>query len=272
MIGGLDVGVYKEDGKRYDIRMRLEKEDRASPAAIDDLFVRARDGKIVELHNLVELRPGAAAASISRTDRQRSVTLISNLSGITLGEAVTVAKEAAARVLPEGIQLVETGEAEFMRDSFAQFGLMLFLAILAVYMVLAAQFESFLIPLSVMLALPFSMVGALGGLWLMSWSGAIGMTFNLFSLIGVILLAGLVTKNSILLVDYANQLTREGMSPVDAMRRAAPIRMRPVLMTAFSMIFGVLPAAIGLGPGSTTVTLACDSGMKYLSTRLYGSG
>jgi len=250
MIGGLDVGVYKEDGKRYDIRMKLEKEDRTSPDAIDDLFVRARDGKIVELRNLVELRPGAAAASISRTDRQRSVTISSNLAGITLGEAVVIANEVAARVLPEGISLIETGEAEFMRDSFAQFGLMLFLAILAVYMVLAAQFESFLIPLSVMLALPFSMVGALGGLWLMSQTGAMGMTFNLFSLIGMILLAGLVTKNSILLVDYANQLNREGMSALDAMRRAAPIRMRPVLMTAFSMIFGVMPAAIGLGPGS----------------------
>ena len=139
----------------------------------------------------------------------------------------------------------------FMRESFAQFGLMLFLAVLAIYMVLASQFESFLLPLSVMLALPFSMVGALGGLWLMNLLGVPGMTLNLFSLIGMILLAGLVTKNSILLVDYANQLrTEEGLSPLEAMRRAAPVRMRPVLMTAFSMIFGVLPAAIGVGPGS----------------------
>jgi HAE1 family hydrophobic/amphiphilic exporter-1 len=266
MIGGLDVGVYKEDGKRYDIRMRLERTDRRSPAAIDDLFVRANDGDVVELRNLVELIPGAAASSISRTDRQRSVTVTANLSGITLGDAVVIAREAAGRVLPEGVSLVETGEAEFMRESFEQFGLMLFLAILAIYMVLASQFESFLLPISVMAALPFSMVGALGGLWFMSqpWIGMPGMTFNLFSLIGMILLAGLVTKNSILLVDYANQLQAEGMSPVEAMRKAAPVRMRPVLMTAFSMIFGVLPAAIGLGPGSESrapMAVATAAGM-----------
>jgi HAE1 family hydrophobic/amphiphilic exporter-1 len=264
MIGGLDVGVYKEDGKRYDIRMKLEKADRRSPAAIADLFVRARDGKIVELRNLVELKPGAAASSISRTDRQRSVTVTANLEGISLGEAVDVAAALAARVLPEGVSLSDTGESEFMRESFSQFRLMLFLAILAIYMVLASQFESFLLPLSVMLALPFSMVGALGGLWVMSQFGIPGMTLNLFSLIGMILLAGLVTKNSILLVDYANQLRGEGLSPLEAMRRAAPVRMRPVLMTAFSMIFGVLPAAIGVGPGSESrapMAIATASGM-----------
>ncbi|MEE2665369.1 MAG: efflux RND transporter permease subunit [Myxococcota bacterium] len=264
MIGGLDVGVYKEEGKRYDIRMKLEQADRRSPAAITDLFVRARDGKVVELRNLVELKPGAAASSISRTDRQRSVTVTANLEGISLGEAVEVAAVAARRVLPEGLSLSDTGEAEFMRESFSQFGLMLFLAILAIYMVLASQFESFLLPLSVMLALPFSMVGALGGLWLMNQFGVPGMTLNLFSLIGMILLAGLVTKNSILLVDYANQLRGEGLSPLEAVRRAAPVRMRPVLMTAFSMIFGVLPAALGVGPGSESrapMAVATAAGM-----------
>jgi len=125
-------------------------------------------------------------------------------------------------------------------------------------MVLAAQFESFLQPLIVMLALPFSMVGALGGLW------AMGMSLNLFSMIGIVLLIGLVTKNSILLVDYANQLRREGLSAEAAIRKAAPIRMRPVLMTALSMIFGVLPAAMGLGPGAETrapMAVATAAGM-----------
>ena len=264
MIGGLDVGVYKEDGKRYDIRMKLEEADRRSPAAIADLSVRSRDGKVVELRNLVELKPGASASSISRTDRQRSVTVTSNLEGISLGDAVEIAAAAAGRVLPEGVSLSDTGEAEFMRESFSQLGLMLFLAVLAIYMVLASQFESFLLPLSVMLALPFSMVGALGGLWLMSQFGIPGMTLNLFSLIGMILLAGLVTKNSILLVDYANQLRDEGLSPLAAVRRAAPVRMRPVLMTAFSMIFGVLPAALGVGPGAESrapMAVATAAGM-----------
>ena len=120
----------------------------------------------------------------------------------------------------------------------------LLLGILVIYMVLAAQFESFVHPLTVMIALPLAMVGALGGLYVF------GHTINLFSMIGIILLFGLVTKNSILLVHYANQLRGQGMDKVEAIRTAAPVRMRPVLMTALSMIFGVLPAAIGLGPGA----------------------
>jgi HAE1 family hydrophobic/amphiphilic exporter-1 len=136
--------------------------------------------------------------------------------------------------------------------------LMITLAVVVIYMLLAAQFESFIHPLTVMLALPLAMVGALGGLFVT------GMTINVFSLIGIVLLFGLVTKNSILLVDYANQLRAEGLEKVEAMRTAAPIRMRPVLMTAISMIFGVLPAAIGVGPGSETrqpMAIATAAGM-----------
>ncbi|MEE3329774.1 MAG: efflux RND transporter permease subunit, partial [Myxococcota bacterium] len=263
-IGGLDVGVFKEGGRRYDIRMKIEDADRRSPESIDDLYVRSSNGDVVELRNLVTLQPGAAASRITRTDRQRSVTVTANLEGIKLAEAVAAAASVAADVLPDGVTLVESGEAEAMAETFGQFGLMLVLAILAIYMVLASQFESFLLPLSVMLALPFSLVGAFGGLWLASQLGASGMTFNLFSLIGMILLAGLVTKNSILVVDYANQLRNEGMDKVEAMRIAAPVRMRPVLMTAFSMIFGVLPSALGFGPGSESrapMAVATAAGM-----------
>jgi HAE1 family hydrophobic/amphiphilic exporter-1 len=128
-------------------------------------------------------------------------------------------------------------------------------------MVLAAQFDSLIHPLTVMLALPLAMVGALGGLWIF------GQTINLFSMIGIILLFGLVTKNSILLVDYANQLRAQGMDKVEAMRTAAPVRMRPVLMTAISMIFGVLPAALGIGPGAETrVPLATATATGMLSS------
>jgi HAE1 family hydrophobic/amphiphilic exporter-1 len=145
-----------------------------------------------------------------------------------------------------------------MEEDSREFMLMLGLAVLVIYMVLAALLESFLKPLSVMLALPFSMVGALGGLFLA------GMTLNLFSMIGILLLIGLVTKNSILLVDYANQLRADGMEKRLAMRTAAPVRMRPVLMTALSMIFGVLPAAFGVGPGAETrapMAVATAAGM-----------
>jgi HAE1 family hydrophobic/amphiphilic exporter-1 len=251
MIGGLDVGVFKEAGGRYDIRMRLDREARDRPQAIEGLYVRSRDGELVELRNLVRLETGAAASSITRSGRQRSVAITANLEGPSLDEALTAALDVAREVLPEGVTLAPAGRAEAMQESLAQFQLMLVLSLLAIYMALAAQFESFVHPISVMLALPFSMVGALGGLYAASlWDES--MTLNLFSGIGIILLLGLVTKNSILLVDYANQLRAEGASAAEAMRRAAPVRMRPVLMTALAMIFGVLPAAAGIGPGAET--------------------
>jgi hydrophobe/amphiphile efflux-1 (HAE1) family protein len=250
-IGGLDIGTYKEEGRGYDIRVRLEADARDAPETIGHLYARSRDGSVVELRNLVDVHEGAAPATITRTGRQRSVEVRANLQGKPLGEAMEDARAIAAD-LPEGVTLALGGNAESMAESAQQFTLMLVLAIIVIYMVLAVQFESFVHPLTVMLALPLAMVGAMGGLYLMSLTGKVGMTINLFSLIGIILLFGLVTKNSILLVDYANQLRARGMHKVEAMRTAAPVRMRPVLMTAISMIFGVLPAAIGLGPGSET--------------------
>jgi HAE1 family hydrophobic/amphiphilic exporter-1 len=155
------------------------------------------------------------------------------------------------------------GTEEFVK-SFQSLVFALALGILVIYMVLAAQFESLVHPLTVMLSLPLAMVGALGGLLLMKAIGRPGMTINLFSMIGIILLFGLVTKNSILLVDYANQLRERGMDKLAAMRRAAPVRMRPVLMTAIAMIFGAAPAALGIGPGSESrspMAMAAMAGM-----------
>jgi len=258
MIGGMDVGVFKEAGRRYDIRMRLESEDRDDPAAVSRIYVRSRSGDVVELGNVVRTELGAAPSAITRTDRQRSVTVSANLEGLALGDAVKEAQGIADRILPAGVGLHLAGNAEDMEESGRQFMLAMGLGVLVIFMVLAAQFESLVHPLTVMLALPLAMTGALGGLW------ATGHTLNLFSLIGVLLLFGLVTKNSILLVDYALQLRARGMDKVTAMATAAPVRMRPVLMTAISMIFGVLPAAIGLGPGSETrapMAIATAAGM-----------
>jgi len=265
MIGGLDVATFKEEGRGYDIRVRLDPEARSEPEAIRRLYVRGRTGELVELRNLVRIEKGAAPSVIPRHDRQRSVTIAGNLEGLALADALAQVEEIASAVLPEGVTLAYSGEAEQMQESAQQFGLMLGLAILVIYMVLASQFESLLHPLTVMLALPLAMTGALGALFLLAQLGVEGMTLNMFSMIGVILLFGLVTKNSILLVDYANHLRSEqGMSPEQAMRSAAPIRMRPVLMTATSMIFGVLPAAIGVGPGAESrrpMAVATAAGM-----------
>jgi HAE1 family hydrophobic/amphiphilic exporter-1 len=263
-IGGLDVATFKEAGNRYDIRVRLEEDARNEPAAIERLYVRSDRGDVVELGNLVEVTTGASPSAITRSDRQRSVKISANLEGMSLQEAIGDITAIADSFLPEGVTLSLSSDAEAFTESISQFGMAIGLAVLVIYMVLAAQFESLIHPLTVMLALPLAMVGALVALF------ALGMTLNLFSLIGIILLMGLVTKNSILLVDYANQLRARGMSKVEAMRTAAPVRMRPVLMTALSMIFGVLPAALGVGPGAETrapMAVAVAAGM-FSSTLL----
>jgi hydrophobe/amphiphile efflux-1 (HAE1) family protein len=264
MIGGMDVADYKEAGRRYDIRVRLDEKDRSEPEAIERLYARARDGSIVELRNLVRVEKTAAPSEITRVDRQRSVSIYGNLEGRPLGEAIAVARRTGEEILPEGVTLHLSGAAESFAEGMESFGVALVLSILVIYMILAAQFESLTHPLTVMLALPLAMVGAMGGLYLLHLAGKPGMTINLFSIIGIILLMGLVTKNSILLVDYANELRRDGLDKVEAMRKAAPVRLRPVLMTAISMILGVVPAAFGLGPGSETrapMAVAAGAGM-----------
>jgi HAE1 family hydrophobic/amphiphilic exporter-1 len=259
MVGGRDVGVFKEAGRRYDIRVRLEEQDRRTPEQVGRLYVRTDSGGLAEIRNLTDIETGAAPFAITRTNRQRSVTIGANLSeGRTLGAAIEDAQRVAAEILPEGVSLGLSGQAEAMQEGAEQFALALGLGVLVIFMVLAAQFESLVHPLTVMLALPLAMVGALVGLLLG------GHTLNLFSMIGILLLFGLVTKNSILLVDYANQLRREGMDKLAAMQTAAPVRLRPVLMTGVSMIFGVLPAAIGIGPGSESrapMAVATAAGM-----------
>jgi hydrophobe/amphiphile efflux-1 (HAE1) family protein len=265
MIGGMDVGTFSESGNRYDIRVRLEEEDRSDPDSILGLYVRTRQGDTVELRNLVRVEKGAAPSTITRVNRQRAVRISANLEeGRDLGAAIADAEAIAKELLPEGVRMLPAGGTEEFVKSFQSLLFAMALGILVIYMVLAAQFESLVHPLTVMLALPLAMVGALGGLLLMKALGRPGMTLNLFSMIGIILLFGLVTKNSILLVDYANQLRQRGLDKVEAMRRAAPIRMRPVLMTAIAMIFGAAPAALGIGPGAESrspMAMAAMAGM-----------
>lgn len=264
MIGGIEIGNFKEGGKRHDIRMRLERENRDSPAEILDLYARTRGGEVVELRNLVQLKTVAAPQTITRVDRQRAVRISANLNELDPGAAYQFTQEIARELLPEGVILAPTGGVEEMLKSFGQLFFMQGLAILLIYMILAAQFESMVHPLTVMLALPLAMVGAFGGLAIS------GNTLNVFSMIGIILLFGLVTKNSILLVDYTNQLRARGLNKYDAVAQAAPVRLRPVLMTALSMIFGVAPAALGWGPGSESrapMAIAAGAGM-FSSTLL----
>jgi hydrophobe/amphiphile efflux-1 (HAE1) family protein len=264
MIGGMDVGTFNEAGNRYDIRVRLEEADRRDPDSILGLYVRTKQGGTMELRNLVRVEKGAAPSTITRVDRQRAVKISANLQGKDLGKALADARKVAAATLPEGVRFTPSGGTEEFEKSFRGLLFAMGLGILVIYMVLAAQFESLVHPLTVMLALPLAMVGAVAGLLVMKGLGRPGMTLNLFSMIGIILLFGLLTKNSILLVDYANQLRERGLDKVEAMRRAAPVRMRPVLMTAIAMIFGAAPAALGIGPGAETrspMAMAAMAGM-----------
>lgn len=249
LVGGeLDIARYKDEkkGKRYDIRVRLNAEDRESSEAMQKIYVRARDGKLVELSNVVRIAEGTGPSVINRADRQRAITIFASLEGKPLGEARNELDEIAGRILPADYVPKYYGMAEVMQESFIFLLFALILGIIMAYMILASQFESFIHPATVLLSMPLSFIGAFGALFLT------GKTLNIFSLIGLILLMGLVKKNAILLVDYTNVLRGRGMSRRDAILQAGPVRMRPILMTTFAMIFGMLPIALAVGEGAET--------------------
>ncbi|HQK99516.1 MAG TPA: efflux RND transporter permease subunit [Smithellaceae bacterium] len=246
--GELDVGRFKDEakGKRYDIRVRLNPEDRNSAGSLERIHVRARDGKLVELANVVTIEEGSGPSVINRVDRQRAVTIFANLEDKPLGQAQAELEAITARVLPPDYLTKSLGMADVMKESFVYLLFALLLGIVMAYMILASQFESFVHPITVLLSMPLSFIGAFGALFLT------GKTLNIFSLIGLILLMGLVKKNAILLVDYTNVLRARGLSRRDAILQAGPVRMRPILMTTFAMIFGMLPIALAVGEGAET--------------------
>jgi hydrophobic/amphiphilic exporter-1 (mainly G- bacteria), HAE1 family len=243
LIAGDKVSEYKDGLDLYDVTMRLPDREKSGIAQLDNLKVRSTTGQLVDLASVVKVTPSLGPSQIERQARQRQITVFAGLEGIPLGEGTKMVDAAAARVVPPHLTTDYAGMAQVMQESFGYMAIALFLAIVLVYMILAAQFDSFVHPLTIMLSLPLSVVGAFGGLYLA------GMTVNVFSMIGVIMLMGLVTKNAILLVDFANHKKAEGLSAVDAVAAAGPIRLRPILMTTMAMIFGMLPVALALGEG-----------------------
>ncbi len=245
--GELDIARYKDElrGKRYDIRVRLNPEDRkneqgcgASPCA----------PATASWWNwpMWSRWESTGPSVINRADRQRSITVFASLEGNPLGEAKNELDAIAAKILPADYVPKYYGMADVMQESFVYLIFALFLGIVMAYMVLASQFESFIHPITVLLSMPLSFVGAFGALFLT------GNTLNIFSFIGLILLMGLVKKNAILLVDYTNVLRGRGMARREAILQAGPVRMRPILMTTFAMVFGMLPIALGVGEGAET--------------------
>ena len=246
--GEVDIARYKDEtrGKRYDIRVRLNPEDRNSADNLKRMYVRARDGNLVELSNVVKIQEGSGPSVINRVDRQRAVTIFASLEEKPLGEAKNELDEIADKILPPDYLPKYQGTADTMTESFGYLLFALLLGVVMAYMILAAQFESFIHPVTVLLSMPLSFVGAFGALFLT------GKTINIYSLIGLILLMGLVKKNAILLVDYTNVLRERGLPRREAILQAGPIRMRPILMTTFAMVFGMLPIALGVGEGAET--------------------
>ncbi|MBW3660561.1 MAG: efflux RND transporter permease subunit [Gemmatimonadetes bacterium] len=244
LIGSQEATIYKEGGHRYDVRVRVEEGQRNQPADITELAARTEDGGLVRLGNVVSLSEGTGINVINRRDRQRAIKIVGNLEGSSLGEAVGAADRIADETLPDGYSTAVTGASETFQETFQSLLFAIFLAAVITYMLLASQFESMVHPFTIMGAVPLAAIGALGLLLVT------GMSLNLYSFIGLVLLVGLVVKNSILLVDYTNQLRARGMERDEAIRRAGPVRLRPILMTTLTIIFGVSPIALGFSEGA----------------------
>ncbi|MFA5863996.1 MAG: efflux RND transporter permease subunit [Phycisphaerae bacterium] len=248
LIGGDDVSKFRAEGDRYDVSVRLQEPYRDRPDDIELLTVRNNRGQLVRLQNVSWIKEEPGPVQIDRYNRTRQITILANLQRDkkVLGQAVEETSRFIQEAnLPPGYTFGFSGMADTMKESFGYLFFALFLAVVMVYIVLASQFESFIHPFTIMLALPLSVVGALGVLVLSH------MTMSIFTMIGIIMLMGLVTKNGILLVDFTNTLRRrDNMDRNQAILKAGPIRLRPILMTTFAMIFGMLPTALGTGSGS----------------------
>jgi len=248
LAGGVDVARYNDepgDGQRYDIRIKAPAGTLSYAPDLSQIYLRGADGELVRLDNLAELAPHLGPAVVARYDLQYAA----NFFGTPLipeAEAIERVEAAAADLLPAGYRVRMVGRAEEFGKT-AHYMLFAFVtAIVLVYMVLASQFNSFVQPLIIMVAQPLAIIGGVGALWLF------GHSLNIYSMIGLVLLVGLVAKNSILLVDLTNQLRAEGQGIREALREACPVRMRPVLMTSLTIILALLPAALGYGAGADT--------------------
>ena len=244
-VDGTVAGQYREAGKDYDIRVQLRQQDRQSVSQLETLRVPA-SLQLVPLGEVASRRAATGPVTIARVDKQRTATVTANIAeGFAMSNVQKAADEKMKTIgLPAAYTYGFTGEAEMFAESMRNILIALVLAVIFVFMILAAQFESLLHPFTIGLSLPFSLIGAILALLLT------GNTLNIMAMIGIVMLMGLVTKNAILLVDYTNTLRHRGMERNDAILQAGPIRLRPILMTTAAMVFGMLPVALGLGSGA----------------------
>ncbi len=247
MLGGSRTGTFTRANKLYDVLLQLDPTDRATPGDMNGLFVRGTGGTLVRLDAIASIDETTGPRAISHYQRVRNFTLTAAVTpDFTLGEAIDTLNAVTAAELPGGTTIALAGQARELAESGNELLFAFGLAIIVVFMVLAVQFESLLHPFTVLMAVPLAVIGALFTLKLL------GATVNLYSQIGMILLVGLVTKNSILLVEYANQLRERGLERIEAILEAGRIRFRPILMTSVATIMGAMPIAIGIGAGSAS--------------------
>jgi len=245
-IGGVVVGQYSSGGHRYDIRVKLNEDEAEHINQVKNLFVRNNRGELIRLADVVTIKEGKALTQINRNDRERAIKIFANIApGKSQQTAISTAQKIAKEVLPSGYHLRLVGSSQSFKETFESLWFVLGLGVVVAYMVLASQFNSFIHPFTVLMALPFSISGAILSLLIF------GESINIFSFIGFILLMGIVKKNSILLVDFTNQVRARGEHSIRAaLLEACPIRLRPILMTSMATIAAALPLALSLGPGA----------------------
>jgi hydrophobe/amphiphile efflux-1 (HAE1) family protein len=258
-IGGERAGKFKDKGRRFDIRVRLLAQQRERPEDIQRLLVRTGNGQLIHLGDIVRIEQRPTLQAITRKDRERAITIFANVTaGASQADAIAAARDISRKILPEGYRALPSGSSQAFQESFASLRFAFIMGLVVAYMVLAAQFNAFTHPFTVLLALPFSISGAL----LVLWIG--GQSLNVYSILGMILLMGIAKKNSIMLVDFTNQMRERGLERHQALLQACPIRLRPILMTSMATIAGALPAALAIGPGAETqrpMALALVGGM-----------
>jgi hydrophobic/amphiphilic exporter-1 (mainly G- bacteria), HAE1 family len=246
-IGGMDVAKFRTGKDRYDIAVRFLESARNDPQRILELTVPSIKGQPVEMRSIAQVMPSFVPVEINRANRQRQITVLANLEASkALGTGVQEIDGFIREIgIPGGYSTAWAGDAEHMQESFGNLMFTMMLSVIVTYMILAAQFESLVHPFTIMLSLPLAFVGAIGAILLL------GQTMSIFVMMAFIFLLGLVTKNAILLIDYTNTLReRDGLPRDEALQRAGPVRLRPILMTTVAMIFGMLPSAVGVGEGS----------------------
>ncbi len=245
MLGGRQVTRFKKDGEQYDVIVQVAEDDRRSPADISDIYVRGKNNEMVQLSNLVVVRESVAPKNLNHFNRIRAATITATLApGYPLGDALAAMQDAAKRVLPPTVQTDLNGLSREYRDSSTEIYFVFLLSLAFIFLVLAAQFESFIDPFIIMLTVPLAVTGALLALWLS------GGTLNIYSKIGLVTLVGLITKHGILIVEFANQIQKKGKGVLEAVEEAAVLRLRPILMTTGAMVLGALPLALATGAGA----------------------